>query len=232
MAAARYRAGVGSAWTAVAESAFHPGMGNEHLSYAGRGDAEQRAALADIIRSSPILAEVLRGLRDDGLPDHLLVAGAIYNLVWNRLTGRPDLNGINDIDVFYFDDRDLSYEAEDVVIQRLARRFAHLPLPVQVRNQARVHLWFPQRFGVAFEPLTSSGEMLGRYASKTHSVGARLKADDSLTIVAPFGLDDIFSFRIVPNKVLMNKPAHEAKGARAKGVWPELTVVPWETAEP
>ena len=205
-------------------------MGDGHLRYAGSGEAQQRAALTDIVRSSPVLMEVLRGLREDKLPDHLLVAGAIYNLVWNRLTGRPDLNGINDIDVFYFDDRDLSYEAEDVVIQRLARRFAHLPLPVQVRNQARVHLWFPQKFGVAFEPLTSSGEMLGRYASKTHSVGVRLESDDQLSIVAPFGLDDIFSFRIVPNTVLMNRPAHEAKGARAKSVWPEITVIPWPGA--
>jgi hypothetical protein len=206
-------------------------MGDDHLRFAGRSEAEQRTTLEEIIRSSPILMDVLQGLRDDRVPDHLLVAGAIYNLVWNRLTGRPDLNGINDIDVFYFDDSDLSYEAEDVVIKRLDRRFAHLPLPVQVRNQARVHLWCPQKFGVAFEPLTSSAEMLRRYASKTHSVGARLEADDSLTIVAPFGLDDIFSFRIVPNRALMNKPAHDAKGARAKGVWPELTVLPWDAAE-
>jgi hypothetical protein len=203
---------------------------NDHLRYSGAGEAAQRAALAAIVRSSPLLMEVLRGLRDDGLADHLLVAGAIYNLVWNRLTGRPDLTGINDIDVFYFDDRDLSYEAEDLVIRRLAARFAHLPLPVQVRNQARVHLWFPQKFGVPFVPLRSSAEMLGRYASRTHAVAARLEADDSLTIVAPFGLDDIFSFRITPNPVLMNKPAHDAKGARAKSVWPELTVVPWEEA--
>jgi hypothetical protein len=203
---------------------------NDHLRYSEAGEAAQRAALTTIIRSSPLLMGVLAALREDGLPDHLLVAGAIYNLVWNRLTGRPDLTGINDIDVFYFDDRDLSYEAEDVVIRRLAARFSDLPLPVQVRNQARVHLWFPQKFGVPFAPLGSSSEMLGRYASKTHSVAARLEADDSLTIVAPFGLDDIFSFRITPNPVLMNKPAHEAKGARAKSVWPELTVIPWEAA--
>jgi hypothetical protein len=202
-------------------------MRGDHLRYSGLSADAQRAALEAIIRSSPLLMEVLAGLREDGLPDHLLVAGAIYNLAWNRLTGRPDLTGINDIDVFYFDDNDLSYEAEDVVIQRLGGRFAHLPLPVQVRNQARVHLWFPQKFGIPFEPLTSSAQMLSLYASKTHSVGARLEADDSLTVVAPFGLDDIFSFRIVPNPVLMNRPAHEAKGARAKGIWPEITLVPW-----
>ncbi len=200
---------------------------SEHLKYSGRSAAEQAAAIERFIRDEPVLMEVLEGLRADGLPDQLLVAGAIYNLAWNRLTGRPALAGINDIDVFYYDP-DTSWDAEDAVIQRLAERFAHLPLPVQVRNQARVHLWFPQKFGVTdFAPLTSSGEMLGRYASKTHAVGARLEADGRMTVLAPFGLDDIFSFRIVPNPVLPNRPAHEAKGARAKSVWPEITVVPW-----
>lgn len=200
---------------------------SEHFKYSGRPAAEQAAAIERFIRDEPVLMEVLEGLRADGLPDQLVVAGAIYNLAWNRLTDRPALAGINDIDVFYHDP-DTSWDAEDAVIRRLAARFAHLPLPVQVRNQARVHLWFPQKFGVTdFAPLTSSGEMLGRYASKTHAVGARLEADGRMTVLAPFGLDDIFSFRIVPNPVLPNRPAHETKGARAKSVWPEITVVPW-----
>ena len=198
-----------------------------HLRYSGLTHDAQREALEAIIRSTPLLMEVLKGLREDVLPDHLLVAGAIYNLVWNRLTGRPDLSGINDIDVFYFDASDLSWDAEDVVIKRLDARFAHLPLPVQVRNQARVHLWFPQKFGTPFSPLTSSAEMMERYASKTHSVGVRLEADDAMTILAPFGLDHIFSMRIVPNPVLDNKKAHEAKAARAQSMWPEVTVLPW-----
>jgi hypothetical protein len=198
-----------------------------HLRYSGLPHDTQRDRLEEIIRASPLLMEVLIGLREDGLSDHLLVAGAIYNLVWNRLTGRPDLNGINDIDVFYYDASDLSWDAEDLVIKRLAARFAHLPLPVQVRNQARVHLWFPQKFGTPFQPLTSSAEMLGRYASKTHAVGVRLEADDTMTTVAPFGFDDVFSFRITPNPALANKKAHEAKAARAQSMWPEVTVEPW-----
>ena len=204
---------------------------SDHLRYAGQSFNVQRRALEGMLRDAPMLMEVLRGLREEALPDGLLVAGAIYNLVWNTLTGRPSLTGINDIDVFYFDASDIGYDAEDVVIKRLAARFAHLPLPVQARNQARVHLWFPQKFGTAFTPLTSSEEMLGRYASKTHAVAARLEADESMTILAPFGLDEIFSFRVTPNHALANKPAHEAKGVRAKAVWPELTVLPWDQPE-
>lgn len=198
-----------------------------HLRFAGADAATQRQALEDIIRQHPLLMDVLVGLRALDLPDHLLVAGAIYNEVWNHLTGRPALTGVNDIDVFYFDDSDIGWDAEDRVIKAVEAWFVDLPVPVQVRNQARVHLWFEDKFGSPFSPLTSSAEMLGRYASKTHSVGARLLADDRLETVAPFGLDDLFSFRMVPNPVLDNRAAHTRKGERAKAIWPELTLVPW-----
>ena len=73
--------------------------------------------------------------------------------------------------------------------------------------------------------------MLERFASRTHAVGLRLEADDALTVLAPFGLDDLFSFRITPNLALANRRTHEAKGARARRVWPEVTVVPWPGSE-
>lgn len=201
----------------------------DHLRLSGQPPAVQREALEEMIRDQPVLMSVLEGMAE--LPDGLLVSGAIYNMCWNRLTGRPPLNGIADIDVFYFDADDLSYGAEDRVIRRLAERFAHLPLPVQVRNQARVHLWFTEKFGGDFTPLSSAAEMLGRFATRAHAVGARLNASGDIEIVAPFGLDDMFSFRMVPNRVLNNRQTHETKAARAKALWPELTIVPWDSPE-
>jgi len=38
-----------------------------------------------------VLMNVLEGLRDADLPDWLLVAGALYNRVWNALTGQETL---------------------------------------------------------------------------------------------------------------------------------------------
>ncbi|MCD7060466.1 nucleotidyltransferase family protein [Pelagibacterium xiamenense] len=198
-----------------------------HLKWAGRPDDEQRAALEAIVRGHAVLMEVLEGLRAMELPDHLVGSGAIYNAVWSHLTGKPLLTGTKDIDVIYFDDSDLSYEAEDAVIRSVVSRFAHLPVPVEVRNQARVHLWFPERFGFAVPPLERTKDALLRYASKTHAVAIRLEADGALTIEAPFGLDDMFAFRITPNRSLDNKYTHHEKGARAKAIWPEIEVVPW-----
>lgn len=198
-----------------------------HLRYAGLGFERQRDALRDVVLSEPTLMRVLRSLQDVALPEGLLVAGAIYNAVWNVLTGRPALADVSDIDVFYFDDRDLSYEAEDQVIRHFARLFEDLPLPVQIRNQARVHLWFEGKFGHPLEPLRSADAMLGLYASKTHAVACRLEGGD-LEIIAPFGLDDLFSFRIVPNRALAgNAGAHAIKAQRAKGIWPQITVEAW-----
>lgn len=174
-----------------------------------------------------MLLTVLERLPELDLPDSWLVSGAIYNTVWNHLTGRPPLTGINDIDLFYFDASDLSYEAEDSAIKAADRIFAGLPLPVQLRNQARVHLWYPERFGEPYPAVTSSREAIDRFASLTHAVGARFDRAGEIKLYTPFGLDDLFSFRIVPNRRMNNRATHEKKAARARGVWPEIVVEAW-----
>jgi hypothetical protein len=69
----------------------------------------------------------------------------------------------------------------------------------------------------------------GRYASLVHAVGVRLEPDGRLDIAAPFGLDDLFAMVVRPNQALDNRAAHTAKAARAKAIWPELTVIPWDS---
>ncbi|RWC43526.1 MAG: nucleotidyltransferase family protein [Mesorhizobium sp.] len=198
----------------------------DHLRYSGLPFEEQRAAFLAIVSADPLIRDALARARSLDLPDWLVVSGALYNSVWNHLTGKPSGYGIRDVDLFYFDDSDLSYEAEDVVIRRAAAHFEGLPLPVEVRNQARVHLWYPQKFGQPCPRYTSSSESVSHFASKTHAVGVRYE-DGQLGLVAPFGLDDVFSFRIVPNRVMDNQRTHEVKGARARENWPEITVVAW-----
>ena len=188
---------------------------------------EQRRRLAEIIRGDPDLMFLLTTTRELRLPQWRVVAGCLYQTVWNTLSNRPARTGIRDYDLIYFDDRDLSWDAEDQVVQRVSSRVRNLPAPVEVRNQARVHLWFKDRFGAEYTALRCADEALTRYASVVHAVGVRLEPDDSLDIVAPFGLDDVFHMVIRPNPVIDNAASYEAKAARAKGVWPEVVVIPW-----
>ena len=184
------------------------------------------ARLIAIVRADPDLMHVLRTVRELDLPDWRVVSGAVYQAVWNVQTGRPAGYGIKDYDLAYFDASDVSYEAEDVVIKRVAAAFEEpFRSQVEARNQARVHLWFENRFGEPYTPLGSTDEALSRFVAPTFAVGVRLEANDRITVAAPFGLDDVFAMTIRPNP---NRPL--AKGwartiENARGRWPELTVI-------
>jgi len=132
--------------------------------------------------------QVLSVARHLNLPDWLVFSGAVYQPVLNHLTGRPLDYGIKDYDLGYYDASDLSYDAEDAVIRRVKAAFGEpLRSMVEVRNQARVHLWFEAKFGEPYAPLSCTAEALERFASATFAVGVRLEPDDRLHIEAPFG---------------------------------------------
>jgi len=186
--------------------------------------ADLHGRLEAILRETPGLMTVLETARTLALPDWMVFSGAVYQPVLNRLTGRAPDHGLNDYDLAYFDASDLSYAAEDLVIRRAAAAFSpSLSDLVEVRNQARVHLWFEAKFGEPYPPLASTEEALERFAAATFAVGARLAADGSLSLFAPFGLEDLFALRLAPNpKRPSGGFARVAAAARRR--WPELTI--------
>ena len=190
--------------------------------------ADLAARFESIVRADPDLMLLLRRARSLRLPQWRLVAGCLYQTVWNVLTGRPRGTGIKDYDLIYYDASDLSWEAEDTVIRQVAAATGDCVGPVEVRNQARVHLWFPQRFGCPYPPLASADGSLLRYASVVHAVGVRLEQDERLDVVAPFGLEDVFAMVVRPNRILDNAVSHRAKAQRVTAIWHEVTVLPWD----
>jgi hypothetical protein len=187
-------------------------------------ESELRERLTEILCATPPLMRVLSVARRLCLPDWLVFSGAVYQPVLNHLTHRPLDYSIKDYDLGYFDASDLSYEAEDAVIRRVNAAFDEpLRSMVEVRNQARVHLWFEAKFGEAYGPLSCTAEALERFASATFAVGVRLESDDRLHIEAPFGLADVFALRLRPN------PRRETVGfartaADVRRRWPEVVV--------
>jgi uncharacterized protein len=180
--------------------------------------------LSEVVRATPPLMQVLSVACHLGVPDWLVFSGAVYQPVLNHLTGRPLDYGIKDYDLGYFDDSDLSYEAEDAVIRRVKAAFDE-PLRSMVGGSqpARVHLWFEAKFGEAYGPLSCTDEALERFASATFAVGVRLEPDDGLHIEAPFGLADVFALRLRPN------PRRETLGfprtaADVRRRWPEVII--------
>lgn len=183
------------------------------------------ARLTEIVRADAGLMHILTVMRELDLPDWRLFSGAVYQAVWNAQTGRPVGYGIKDYDIGYFD-ADTSWDAEDAVIKRVAAAFEP-PLrdQVEVRNQARVHLWFEGKFGEPYDPLTCTDDAPARFVAPAFAVGVRLEADDAISVVAPFGLEDVFAMTIRPNPTRGLAKGWERVIANARGRWPEITVV-------
>lgn len=173
------------------------------------------------------LTDVLDRAAGMNLPGWYVVAGCLYQTVWNVVTGQPPEAGILDYDLAYFDPSDVSWGAEDAVIRAGHEEFAGLPAPVQIRNQARVHLWYEAKFGVPCPAHESAEAAIDTFEATTACVGVRLESGGRWRIYAPHGLADVFNLIVRPNPVLAPGHVYEAKVTRWRRQWPGLTVLPW-----
>ncbi|WP_329338561.1 nucleotidyltransferase family protein [Streptomyces sp. NBC_01352] len=188
---------------------------------------EQLTALRSTLSRNEVLTDVLTRAATLELPGWYLTAGCLFQTVWNVATGRPPAAGIKDYDLFYFDDTDLSWEAEDAVIRAGKAVFAGVPGEVEIRNEARVHLWYEEKFGVPCPPYESTEAAIDSFAATTCCLGVRLEPDGEWRVYAPHGLSDVYNLVVRPNPVLAPREVYEAKTRRWQEQWPELTVLPW-----
>jgi hypothetical protein len=191
---------------------------------------EQLAAFRDALARNEVLTEVLSRSASLALPGWYVTAGCLFQTVWNVVTNRPPDNGIKDYDVFYFDATDLSWDAEDVVIRSARQVFADLPVEVEIRNEARVHLWYEAKFGTPCPAYRSTEDAIDSFAATTCCLGVRLDEGGRRRVYAPHGLSDVFNLVVRPNPVLAPRAVYEAKTSRWRAQWPELTVLPWPTS--
>ena len=188
---------------------------------------EQLDAFRDVLLRNQTLAEVLTRAAVLALPGWYLVAGCLYQTVWNVVTGRPAEEGILDYDLAYYDASDLSWGGEDAVIQAGSRLFGDLAAPVQIRNQARVHLWYAQKFGAPCPPHDSTEAAIDTFEATTACLGVRLEPGERWRVYAPHGLGDVFNLVVRPNPVLAPRHVYQAKTTRWQREWPSLSVLPW-----
>ncbi len=175
--------------------------------------------IASIIAQDPVGMKQLRAARTLALPDWCIAAGFVRNRVWDHLHDISPPRAPADIDVLYYDAADLSKETEQALEARLS---ALEPAPWQVRNQARMHVWkgLPQH--------TSTSDSMTYWLETVTAVGVRLEADDSLTVIAPLGTDDLVHLRCRPTAYGRTRlDEYEARVA-AKGwrdLWPKVRFV-------
>ena len=171
---------------------------------------------------NPVNQAILQRLPSLGLADAWLVSGCLFQTIWNIQTGRDVQYGIRDYDFFYFDP-DTSYAAEDAVIRRVRAAFADVTDAIEVRNQARVHLWYAEKFNAPYPPLGRARDGIDRFLMYCAQVGIGENGE----VYAPKGLADLQAMIVRPNRIANFQAArYDEKTARWKALWPELTVLP------
>jgi uncharacterized protein len=192
-----------------------------------RGSIEQLEAR---LRENSWLWGMLQRYDKIGLPDAWIVAGCIAQSVWNSAYGRTEVCGIKDVDLVYFDPSDLSDEAEAAHERRLRLYFGDLPAKLDVKNEARVHLWYERAFGYPIPAYRSAADAIASFPTTATAIGVRW-VEGKLECCAPFGLDDLLALRVRPNKRQVTPAIYAAKVNRWRSVWPQLIFLDWDDCD-
>lgn len=183
--------------------------------------------LRQVLLRSPIVVPIIDRWPDIGLPDCWLVAGCLAQTVWNDAFGLPAARGISDIDLVYFDGGDLSAETEAAHAARIRALFADRGLWVDVKNEARVHLWYAEKFGNALPPYVSTEDAITTFPTTATAIGVQPRAN-GLRVFSPYGLSDLLGLVVRPNKKQITRPIYDAKVKKWLARWPGLRVVDWD----
>ncbi|MDR6536451.1 nucleotidyltransferase family protein [Variovorax soli] len=147
-----------------------------------------------------------------------LVAGCLFQTVWNLHAGHAPEHGIKDHDIFYFDPADLSAAGEERVQRRIDAAIGALGVPVEVKNQARVHLWYEAYFGFPYPKLASAKDGIDRFLIPSTCVGLRRTAT-GYDVYAPNGLELVYAGVLSPNPLTPHLPLFREKAASYKQRW-------------
>lgn len=187
----------------------------------------QAKELFQILEKNKNIQSILEKAEKLNMPNWYLGAGGIAQTVWNIKHGFNPENVIKDYDLVYYDGKDISYEAEDLFIQKGKELFKDISVPVEIRNQARVHLWYEKHFGYPIDQYRSAEEAINTWPTTSTAVGVT-KIGTNFKIYAPFGLNDLLDMIVRANKVKITKEIYQDKVNRWSKVWPKLKIVPWD----
>lgn len=189
-------------------------------SFSGKSGDSLEATFWHDLTHNPTLTTLLTRFPALNLPHAWLVAGCLFQTIWNLQAGRPAAAGIKDYDLFYFDPHDLSEAAERAAQARADAVLGDLGVTVEVANQARVHLWYPSFFGRPYAALQSAEEGIHRFLVLETCVGVRPGR-----CLAPHGLAGIYAGTLTPNPLAPFPELFAAKAASYRSRWPALQMV-------
>lgn len=182
--------------------------------------------LIQMVSSSPELMDLLDAARRLELTSWCIGAGAVRSLVWDRLHGFTAPSHYDDVDVVYYDAQ--SGPAQEVQLQSILLSFRP-SIRWEVTNQALIHHWFLTQHSQIVPQLCSLAEGVATWPEYATCVGVRLNMDNSIEVIAPHDLEDLFQLRLRHNPMRASSVVFNERVASKRFIerWPMLSIVAW-----
>ncbi len=141
------------------------------------------------------MMEVLHAAKSLNLPDWWICAGFVRSKIWDVLHDFQDQTPLPDIDVIYFDGKNIDELAEKQFENQLTQLLPHIPW--SVKNEARMHIKND------FPPYSSSIDAISKFPETVTALGLTLDACNNVKLAAPWGIGDVIQLKIKPTPFFM-----------------------------
>ena len=179
-------------------------IANENIAVTAPDDeSELQSKLKNIFANSEIMP-VLRLIKDANLPDWWLAGGAVRNTVWRHLFPDQCTLSIKDFDVVFFD-KNGDKEGEKLAKDWLCEQFPFVEF--DVKNQASFGVWRDWHF-----TFSSTEDGISHWLHTATAVGIKVDDEDEISVLAPYGLSDLFAGIVRPTAHCEKAKAAELKG--------------------
>lgn len=146
--------------------------------------------IIESIQKDEWMMSLLKAVKSADLRDGWICAGFVRSKIWDTLHGFNERTPLPDIDVIYFDDKNIGEDEEKEIENNLIIMYPGIPW--SVKNEARMHL----RNSV--EPYTSSCDAVGKFPETATALGVKLDSRNKVILLAPHGVEDVINLIVKP----------------------------------
>ena len=184
---------------------------------------ENEYDIIQLVQEDPWMMDILRNAKALQLPDWWVCAGFARSKIWDVLHNFPVRTPLPDVDVIYFDPKNLDEEVEKELETQLKRLNPNTPW--SVKNEARMHVVND------IPPYLSAVDAISKFPETATALGLKLDEHDNVVLAAPCGIEDVIHLVIKPTCYFEETQAratiYEERLVKKNwpGIWHKVTVV-------
>lgn len=143
-----------------------------------------------LVKDDKWMMDILQHAQTLQLSDWWVCAGFVRSKIWDTLHGFAERTPLPDVDVIYFDNRNLDEDAEKELEQTLKQLAPGIPW--SVKNEARMHVVNN------IPPYVSSVDAISKFPETATALGLSLDDRGEVVLTAPCGIEDVLGLSLKP----------------------------------